>query len=68
MIVFDPSTQQYVEVPDPTSLPVPFLKQQIGAGDVVADITQALGIPSCSPCEERRKRWNQALTLKPWET
>lgn len=66
MVVFDPSSQQYVEVPD--RVRVPFLKQEIGAGDVIAGITQALGVPSCTPCEERRKKLNQKLTLTPWGT
>ncbi len=78
MVVFDPSSQQYVEVeyissdtagPNaPTSIRVPFLKQEIGAGDVIAGVTQALGITPCTPCEERRKKLNQRLALTPWGT
>ncbi len=66
MIIFDHATQQYVEVPDRIS--VPFLKEPIGAGDVIAGVTQALGITPCTPCEERRKKLNQRLTLTPWGT
>lgn len=66
MVTFDPESQQYVEVPD--RLRIPFLNQEIGAGDVIAGITQALGVTPCTPCEERRKRLNQRLTLTPWGT
>lgn len=78
MVVFDPKSQQLVEVTDlysggagpnaPTSIRVPFLRQEIGAGDVIAGITQALGVTPCTPCEERRRKLNQKLTLTPWGT
>jgi hypothetical protein len=48
------------------TLPVPFLRRQIGAGDAVRAFTEQLGIEPCSPCEERRKRFNQALAFRPW--
>ncbi len=66
MTIFDPSSQQYVEVPD--RVHVPFLKHEIGAGDVIAGVTQALGITPCTPCEERRKKLNQKLSFTPWGT
>jgi hypothetical protein len=43
-------------------IPVP-LKQQVGAGDVVKKITSALGIPTCGPCEARRRRLNQLVAF-----
>ncbi len=66
MVVFDHSSQQYVEVPE--RIGVPFLKQEIGAGDVIAGVTEALGITPCTPCEERRKKLNQKLSFTPWGT
>ncbi len=46
---------------------VPFLKQPVGAGDVVKAATSAVGIKPCTPCEERRKRMNGALHFVPRE-
>ena len=43
------------------NLPLPF--GEIGAGDVVAKITAALGFKPCQPCEERRRLLNEALSL-----
>jgi hypothetical protein len=43
-------------------VPVP-IKGQVGAGDVVKKVTNALGIKTCSPCEERRKRLNKTLAF-----
>lgn len=47
-------------------VPLPGLAQPIGAGDVVARVTQALGIPTCSPCEQRRRWLNEHLQFDPW--
>lgn len=30
-----------------------------GAGDLVARATKALGVEPCTPCEQRRRDWNQ---------
>lgn len=68
MVVFDPQSQQYVNIPDPPSIRLPFLRQQIGAGDVISAATQAVGISHCSPCEQRRKWLNSHLTFSPWGT
>lgn len=70
MRVFDPSTQQYIEVPDcsPFRIPVPFLNREIGAGDAIAGVTDAMGVQSCTPCEERKRRLNQRFVLSPWGT
>ncbi len=46
---------------------VPFLKGEIGAGDVVKAATSAVGVKPCTPCEERRRKMNQALRLVPRE-
>lgn len=39
-------------------IPIP-VKKPIGAGDVVKKVTRALRIPSCQPCEARRRRLNK---------
>lgn len=49
----------------PKTLQVPGLKTAIGAGDVVAKVTTALGIKPCSPCQKRREQLNQALKFTP---
>ncbi len=46
---------------------VPFLKEPVGAGDVVKAATSAVGIKPCSPCEERRKLMNAGLQFVPRE-
>ena len=44
---------------------VPVLKEAVGAGDVIAKVTTALGIKPCTPCQKRREQLNQALKLTP---
>jgi hypothetical protein len=43
------------------NLPLPV--DEIGAGDVVANVTTALGFKPCESCEERRKRLNAMLSI-----
>jgi hypothetical protein len=50
----------------PLGVRVPFLRQAVGAGDVIAGATKAAGIQPCEPCEERRRRLNELLQLQPW--
>ena len=66
--MIDPVTGEVIEVPDrPFRIALPFLRQEIGSGDVVKTITQAVGVNRpCGPCEERRKAFNRALTFGPW--
>jgi hypothetical protein len=47
------------------TVPVPGLKKEIGAGDVIATVTTRLGIKPCSPCHKRRDQLNQVLKLIP---
>lgn len=47
-------------------LPVPFLRKGVSAGDLLATMTQAVGIQDCSPCEERRRWLNERLAFRPW--
>ncbi len=44
---------------------LPFLKQPIGAGDIVKAATSAAGIQPCPPWQKRREAMNRALTLTP---
>ncbi len=44
---------------------VPFLKEAIGAGDVVKAATSVVGVKPCTPCEERRQRMNAGLRFVP---
>jgi len=56
-----------MNVERPVQIPVPFLRRQIGLGDAVASVTQAVGVKPCSPCEERKKKLNQRVQLNPWK-
>jgi hypothetical protein len=46
-------------------IPVPRLEKPIGAGDVIANVTRAIGIKPCTPCEQRRRALNQLLQFEP---
>jgi hypothetical protein len=51
---------RYVRLPDGRIVPAQSTNIPMqGLGDLVARGTQALGIPSCAPCEERQARLNQ---------
>lgn len=54
------------ELQQPANISVPFLRQQVGLGDLIAKATHGLGIAPCTPCEERRRRLNQVLQLNPY--
>jgi len=44
----------------PPKVVVPFpLEGTVGAGDVVRRVTSALGVSTCSACEQRRRRMNR---------
>jgi hypothetical protein len=42
-------------------LKVPKLKKSIGAGDIVREVTEALGIEHCAGCDRRQERLNRFL-------
>lgn len=42
---------------------IPGLKEDVGAGDVVAKATKAMGIEPCDECEKRRQWMNRMLRL-----
>jgi hypothetical protein len=52
----------------PLQLRVPFIQQQTGLGDAVAQLTRAIGVKPCEPCKQRQARLNRALQLNPWRT
>lgn len=55
--------------PQPLQIRVPFLNQQIGAGDLLkAAIARTLGVQPCGTCEERRKAMNRRVVFNPWAT
>ncbi len=39
-------------------------KKSVGFGDTFAKITKTLGFTPCASCEERQKKWNEALAYK----
>lgn len=59
--------QELTAARQPFQIRLPFLRQQIGAGDVAAGITQAIGIQPCEPCKQRQERMNQAVAFRPWD-
>ena len=46
-------------------LPVPFVKQPIGAGQIVKAATQAVGIKPCTPCQQRAAKLDKLLQITP---
>lgn len=50
----------------PVQIRVPFLSQQTGLGDVIANATQAVGVKPCTPCEQRKQAMNRRVQLFPW--
>jgi hypothetical protein len=60
--VQEPIEQPIVDITAPAQENEPTLPAA-GLGDVIKNITNAIGIPTCEPCEERRKKWNKKF---PW--
>jgi hypothetical protein len=51
---------------NPTTVPLPFVQQPVGAGDLVARMTRALGMRQCEPCKRRQAWLNQRLRFGGW--
>lgn len=51
----------------PFTIRVPFLREEIGSGDVVRQVAEAVGVEPCQPCEQRRRRMNQSVVFTPWD-
>ena len=47
------------------NLPVPFVKEEVGAGDFIKRFTSALHIPQCGGCRQRQEYLNGKITLVP---
>lgn len=48
----------------PLSIPVPRLKRDIGLGDAVKKLTQAVGVRPCGGCARRAAALNRAVVLR----
>ena len=46
-------------------IPIPLIKAPIGAGDVVAAVTETVKIKPCGGCKKRREQLNQAVIFTP---
>ncbi len=69
-MIFSPQSEVENEgVHQPLTVPVPFLREPIGLGDLVKGLTDALHIPQCGGCRERQDRFNGAMEFRPvrWE-
>jgi hypothetical protein len=68
--MFDFSPEGNEGVRQPFAIPLPFLRQTIGSGDVVKQVTDALRIPQCGGCKERQDKMNGAVEfrpMRPWD-
>jgi len=54
-----------IEPPPEINIPVPFLSNTARAGDLIARVTQALGIEPCGSCAQRQAILNQ-IQMVPW--
>jgi hypothetical protein len=55
-------------IPDnrnPRVVRLPFLRQQVGLGDVIARATGAVGIQPCGGCKQRQATLNRWVQLVP---
>ena len=62
---FFPNTEEG-GVRQPFTVPLPFLRQSIGSGDMVKQLADALHIRQCGGCEERQQAMNGVLEFRPW--
>lgn len=55
----------------PFTIPIPFLREAVGSGDIVRGLTDALHIPQCGGCGRRQQAMNRAVEFRPmrspWE-
>jgi hypothetical protein len=45
------------------NVPVPGMQRQVGAGDVVARVTRAVGVQPCGGCKKRQAALNRLLAF-----
>ena len=55
----------YVYSKQPVKVRIPFLgaTQEVGAGDVIARMTKAIGIKPCLPCQRRQAALNRRIVF-----
>lgn len=51
-------------VKGPLQIPMPFLRRNVGLGDVVKRAAGAVGVQPCPPCEQRRRALNRLIQLR----
>lgn len=65
------SEEQQEGVRRPFTIPIPFLREAVGSGDMVKGLTDAFHIPQCGGCEGRQAAMNRRLGFRPvrsfWE-
>lgn len=52
------------EEEEPHSIPIPFLKGEVGLGDLIKRATSAVGIKPCGGCQKRAERLNRFARFK----
>jgi hypothetical protein len=65
-VIFPQQQQQQPEEPAPRNISIPFLRESIGLGDAVANITQAFGVQPCGGCQKRKDALNKRVQLNPY--
>jgi hypothetical protein len=69
-MMFSPNTEEE-GARQPFAVPIPFLREAVGSGDLVKRLTDALHIRQCGGCEDRQNAMNQAVAFRPmrslWE-
>ena len=53
---------------EPLRIPVPFLHEQVGLGDLVKAATDAAGVRPCGGCKQRQEALNRRIVFNPWAT
>jgi hypothetical protein len=51
------------EVVKPRRIQVPFMKQEMGLGDAIKQVTNAIGIKPCGACEKRAEWLNRRVVI-----
>ncbi len=49
------------------TVPVPFLQEESGLGDLIKRATSALGIQPCGGCQKRAEALNERVVFVPWD-
>lgn len=69
-MMFSPNTEEG-GVRQPFTIPLPFLRESIGSGDMLKQLTDALHLRQCGGCAGRQEAMNQAVEFRPmrspWE-